>query len=152
MLIQLKLYHWMIVCFDNYVIQIIKTLNVLFYTLKLCGFQKEIAWYAFKIYFKLYLNFYNHVINNFTMNSKKKTDGAYLVNTFVKLNKVNNNLLDDNISFIKSKSIINLFDSKWGIFKEKNSRPKCSHFSELSSSKQILKSHLEIYCTHLESL
>jgi len=61
-------------------------------------------------------------------------------------------LQGDKINFVKSKSIISAFISKLSLFKEKISRREFNHFSNLSRSKQILDSDLEIYCAHLESL
>ncbi|XP_060878789.1 protein FAM200C-like [Metopolophium dirhodum] len=75
-----------------------------------------------------------------------------LADIFEKLNEVNKNLQGDKINCIKSKSIISAFISKLSLFKKKISRREFNNFSNLSRSKQILDSDLEIYCAHLEFL
>uniref|UniRef100_A0A5S6QTJ6 DUF4371 domain-containing protein n=1 Tax=Trichuris muris TaxID=70415 RepID=A0A5S6QTJ6_TRIMR len=85
----------------------------------------------------------------------RETDIAYLADLYFKFNEMNAQLQKDELSLIRSKSIISAFMSKLVLYKQNLSRGELGHFPNLNKAKlnDILKdSDIDAYCDHLQML
>uniref|UniRef100_A0A5S6Q3M5 DUF4371 domain-containing protein n=1 Tax=Trichuris muris TaxID=70415 RepID=A0A5S6Q3M5_TRIMR len=85
----------------------------------------------------------------------RETDIAYLADLYFKFNEMNAQLQKDELSLIRSKSIISAFMSKLVLYKQNLSRGELGQFPNLNKAKlnDILKdSDIDAYCDHLQML
>lgn len=85
----------------------------------------------------------------------RETDIAYLADVYFKFNEMNAQLQKDELSLIRSKSIISAFMSKLVLYKQNLSRGELGQFPNLNKAKlnDILKdSDIDAYCDHLQML